>query len=380
MTPDVRRLLGLVSVALVVEMSLYSAITPLLPELAETFDFTKSGAGVLSAAYPVGTLVASLPAGLLAARLGPRRAIIVALGVIAVASLAFGLADQLPLLIAARAAQGFGGAAVWAAGLSWVTAVAPRERRVEALGTAIGAAIAGALGGPILGAAADAAGRATVFAAFTALPLVLIAVLARRAEPDTAPRPGGTALFADGQARAGILLIALPSSVFGAVNVLVPLRLDDLGAGAAAIAAVFLVAVVLESSLSPVAGRMADRAGALEPARRGLLLGAAGLAVLPLMGAPVTVGIAVVVATGCLGFLWAPAMSLLGAAADHHDLNPAFAYSLGNLAWGSGTALGGAGAGALAGATADAVPFVALAVALGAVSVGLGSTHLRLGG
>ncbi len=286
---------------------------------------------------------------------------LVALAVIALASLAFALADSAPLLIAARGLQGFAASAVWAGGLSWVVAVAPRERRVEAMGTAIGAAIAGALGGPVLGAAADAIGRGAVFAAFVLLPVGLIAVLARLADPPFAPLPSSTAIFRDRRARTGILLMAMPSAVFGAVNVLVPLRLDELGAGAVVIAAVFLAAVVLESGLSPLAGRMADRSGALAPARRGLLLGAVGLAVLPLMGVPFTVGIAVVGGLGFLGLLWAPAMSLLGDAAERRELNPAFAYSLGNLAWGGGTALGGAGAGSLAAATGDAVPYLVLA-------------------
>jgi hypothetical protein len=59
--------------------------------------------------------------------------------------------------------------------------------------------------------------------------------------------------------------------------------------------------------------------------------------------------------------MWAPAMSMLGDAAERNELNPAFAYSLGNMAWGLGTAIGGSGGGALASVTADAVPYVALA-------------------
>lgn len=363
MTPAVRRLLAYISVALIVETSIYSTITPLLPDLADEYHFTKAGAGLLSASYPIGTVLSSLPAGWLAARIGPRRTVVVALAVIALASLAFALADSAPLLILARGLQGFAASAVWAGGLTWVVAVAPRERRVEAMGAAIGAAIAGALGGPVLGAAADAVSRGAVFAAFVVLPLGLIAAIVRLPDPPFTLRPASFSIFRDPRARAGMLLMAMPSAVFGAVNVLVPLRLDDLGAGAVVIAAVFLAAVVLEAVLSPQAGRMADRLGALAPARRGLLLGAAGIAVLPLMGVPVTVGLAVVFGLGCLGLLWAPAMSLLGDAAERQGLNPAFAYSLGNLAWGGGTALGGAGAGALAAATADAVPYLVLAAA-----------------
>jgi MFS family permease len=356
---------------MVVDTAAYAAITPLLPQLAEDYGLTKAGAGALSASYPLGTLVLSLPAGVLAARIGPRRTVLWALAVLGGSSLLFGLATSAPLLIAARTIQGFGAAAVWSGGLAWVVAVAPRERRTEAIGTAIGAAIGGALGGPVLGAAADHAGRALVFAVFVALPAVLIFALGRLPRPQTVAAPSGRELFGDSRARVGILLMALPSAVFGLVNVLVPLRLDDLGAGATTIAAVFLGAVVLEAGMAPVAGRMADTRGPLAPVRIGLAVGALGVVVLPLPDVVGVLAVALVVATGFLGLMWAPAMSMLSDAAERRSLSPAFAFSIGNLAWGTGTAAGGLGGGALAGAAGDAVPYLLLAaiMAITAVSV-----------
>jgi MFS family permease len=357
---------------MVVDTAAYAAITPLLPHLAEEYGLTKAGAGALSASYPLGTLLLSLPAGVLAARIGPRPTVLWALAVLGGSSLLFALAQSAPLLIAARTLQGIGAAAVWAAGLAWVVAVAPRERRAEALGAAIGAAIAGALGGPVLGAAADGVGRGVVFIAFVALPAVLIVALARLPRPETVPAPGGRRLFADSRARTGILLMTLPSSAFGLVNVLVPLRLDDLGAGAVAIAAVFLGAVALESLIAPLAGRMADARGALTPARIGLAAGGLGIALLPLPGTVVLLAMVLVLATGVLGLMWAPAMSMLGDAAERLELSPAFAFSVGNLAWGLGTAVGGLGGGTLADATRDAVPYLLLATAMGLTALLLG--------
>ena len=57
-----RKLLLLVSVVVLVDTSFYAAITPLLPDLTEEFGLSKTGAGVLAAAYPVGTFVGR-PAG-----------------------------------------------------------------------------------------------------------------------------------------------------------------------------------------------------------------------------------------------------------------------------------------------------------------------------
>jgi MFS family permease len=373
LTRDTRRLIAFISIAMVVDTAAYATITPLLPGLAEEYDLNKASAGVLSASYPVGTLVVALPAGALAARIGPKRTVLWALAVLAGSSLVFGLATSAEVLVVARTLQGIGAAAVWAGGLAWVTAVAPRERRAEAIGAAIGAAIAGALGGPVLGALADEIGRAVVFIAFVVLPAGLILALARQPAPDSVPAPLSRAFFRDPRVRTGILIMTLPSSVFGLVNVLIPLRLDELGAGAAAIAAVFLIAVLLEAVMSPVAGRLADRRGPLTPARYGLVAGAIGLVLLPLPDTVVLLGAAVVFCCGLLGLMWAPAMSMLGDAAERNDLNPAFAYSLGNLAWGLGTAIGGSGGGGLADLTSDAVPYLIIAGVMAVTAVAVRS-------
>lgn len=374
MTPAARRLIALISVAMVVDTAAYATITPLLPNLAEEFSLSKAGAGALSASYPIGTLVLALPAGLLAARIGAKPTVLIALGVLAGGSLVFALATSAPVLIVARTLQGFGAAAVWAGGLAWVVASAPREYRAQAIGTAIGAAIGGALGGPILGALAEEIGRAVVFAVFVALPLGLIVALARLPGPASIATPGLQAVkiaITDARMRRGILLMALPSVGFGLINVLVPLRLDELGAGATAIAAIFLVAAALESVMSPLAGRLADRRSPLTPARAGLFAGALGIALLPFPDTALLLGAATVFAASVFGLLWAPAMAMLGDRAEARGMDLAFAFALGNLAWGAGTALGGSGGGALADVTADAVPYLLLAAVALAAAVSL---------
>ena len=63
-----RALLLLASIVVLVDTSFYAAITPLLPDLTEEFGLSKSGAGLLAAAYPIGTFVGGLPGGYMAAR------------------------------------------------------------------------------------------------------------------------------------------------------------------------------------------------------------------------------------------------------------------------------------------------------------------------
>ena len=65
-----RRLLLLASAVVFVDTAFYAAITPLLPHYVDTLHISKSAAGVLSAAYPAGTFLGSIPGGYLAARAG----------------------------------------------------------------------------------------------------------------------------------------------------------------------------------------------------------------------------------------------------------------------------------------------------------------------
>jgi MFS family permease len=361
------RLLAFISIAMVVDTAAYATITPLLPQITEEHDLSKSVAGLLTASYAIGTFTLSLPAAWLASRIGSKRTVLGALALLAVASVAFGLASTPAALIAARLLQGAGAAAIWAGALAWVVAVTPRERRAEAIGTALGAAIAGALGGPVLGAAAAALGTGIVFGAFVLLPLGLILTGWRIPGPESSP--SGTlqavrAAAVEPRMRQGIWLMALPSAAFGVVGVVVTLRLDAFGAGAIAIGAVFFGAILLEAIISPIAGRVADRRGALWPARAGLLVGGVALALLPVPQSVLPLAALVVVTAPLVGMLWTPAMAVLTEGAEARGVDPAFGFGLANMAWGAGAAIGGGGGAALADATFDAVPLVLLALAM----------------
>ena len=90
------------------------------------------------------------------------------------------------------------------------------------------------------------------------------------------------------------------------VDVLVPLRLAQLGATAAVIGATFLAAAAVETVLSPVAGRLSDRRGAMVPVRISLAVAVAVSLLAPLL-APAPVLIAVlIVGMPAYGTLFAP--------------------------------------------------------------------------
>ena len=127
-----RRLLILACSIVFLDVSFFAAIAPLLPGYVDDLDLSKAQAGLLSASYAAGTLVAALPAGLVAARVGPRLTAIAGLVVLGLSSLAFGFSDQIGLLDTARFCQGVGGAMAWAGSFTWIILRAP-ERATRCL-------------------------------------------------------------------------------------------------------------------------------------------------------------------------------------------------------------------------------------------------------
>src|SRR3954467_8950089 len=249
-----RKLLLLASAVVLVDTSFYAAITPLLPDLTEQFGLSKAGAGVLAAAYPVGTFAGGLPGGWMAARIRVRQTVLGGLALMTVAGVAFAFANSIVLLDVARFVQGVGGAASWAGAMGWLAGAAPSERRGQMIGSAMGAAIAGALLGPVIGVLADLLGHEVVFCAVGAVGVGLIVWTART--PGVAPLGDGSLgglwrSLGNGQIRTGLILITVPGLLFGTLSVLGPLRLDALGASAAAIGAVWLVAAAPEAIVRP---------------------------------------------------------------------------------------------------------------------------------
>jgi MFS family permease len=372
-----RRLLPLVATLVAVDTMLYAALTPLLPHFADEFGLSKTRAGALVAAYAAGALVGGLPGGLAAVRLGARRAVLVGLAGMGVASVGFAFAGSFWTLVPARFVQGAGSGFTWAGAFAWLLAAAPKERRGQLIGSAMGAAIFGALFGPVVGALAALAGRAVVFCALAGLAVGLGIWTLRLPDAPTGERPSPEALvraFRNGLYLAGLGLMAAASLLFGVLGVLAPLHLAAAGWGAAAIGAVWLVGAGLESAQAPLVGRLSDRRGRRLPVRISFTAGAIASFLLALDARPLAYVPLIVVGSLAYGILFTPAFDLIADGAERARLAQGMAFGFMNASWAVGAVIGPAAGGALARTTGDWMPFVLSGILC---TAGLAATRRR---
>ena len=360
-----QRILLLAGAVVFVDMLFFSALTPLLPHYAHTLGLSKTGAGALTAAYPLGVLIGAIPSGVVAARLGVKPTVVVGLSTVAVCVVIFGFADHAWQLFVARFVQGIASAFSWTGGLAWLIAAAPEGRRGTLIGSAFAAAVGGTLFGPVLGGVASLAGTRWTFGVVgvASLGLVAFAATTSAASPGE-PQPISAlfSAFRDRQLLVCFWLVLLPGLLFGNLSVLVPLRLAHLGYGGAAIGAVFLCTAALESGNNILVGRISDRRGTTLPILAGLAGSAVFAAVLPWPGRAILLAVVVVLASLAFGASFTPALTLLTNVSEARGLDYGYAFALVNLAWAPGETLGAAGGGGLAHATADAVPYLALSL------------------
>ncbi len=362
----------LVSAVVLVDTVFFTALTPLLPHYVHTLGLSKAQAGILVASYPIGTLIGAVPGGVLASRLGVRPAVLIGLGAMSVASLVFGYAHSIAVLDSARFVQGVAGACTWAGGLGWLAAATPADRRGAALGTAFSAAVGGALLGPVIGAVASHVGTGPAFAAATVAGGALMVACLLVPKPPAGTRQtlrSALPAIAEPAIAVGMWLTLLAGLAFGVVDVLVPLRLNHLGSGAFVIAGVFLGAAAVEIVLSPLVGRLSDRRGRMVPVRLSLIAGVVVSVVVPWLRPAALLAAVLVIGLPAFGTLFVPASAMIGDGADRRQLHHGLAYGLGNLAWAAGQGLAAAASGALAQATADAVPYLVLAATMGGTAL-----------
>ena len=154
-----------------------------LPTLAQAFDATFQHAQWIVLAYLLAITTLIVSVGRLGDLIGRRRLLLAGLCVYTVASALCALAPTLGLLIAARALQGLGAAAMMALTMTFVGATVTKARAASAMGllgtmSAIGTALGPSLGGVLIAGF----GWQAIF--FISVPLgILTLLLARRYLP-----------------------------------------------------------------------------------------------------------------------------------------------------------------------------------------------------
>jgi EmrB/QacA subfamily drug resistance transporter len=295
-------------------------------------------------AYTLAFATFMLPAATLGDRLGRRRVMLAGLVLFTLASVASALSDSAAALIAARAVQGLGAAAIMPLSLTLLAAAVPPSRRPMAIGIWGGVSGLGVALGPVIGGAVvEGVSWQAIFwlnvpVALVALPLLRLTVTESRGLPQRLDLVGtallGGAVFLgvwgivhgndDGWSSAGVLgsLVAgallVPAYVAwarGRAHAVLPLRLFSSRGFSAANAlglfftlgmfgAVFLLSQYLQIVMgydpleagvrtlpwtaapmlvAPLAGMLAPRTGLRALLVPGLLLQAASLAWLALL-------------------------------------------------------------------------------------------------
>jgi len=382
-----RRVVLLAGVAFALESALYSAAAPLLPYFKAELGISKSAAGVLAGAYAAGCLPGALLGAWVVARATLRQITVAAFAVLAAATLAFGLATSIAVLDAVRFVQGVAAGCLWAVLLTWMIAAAGPARRGQAIGGVMGASVVGTLIGPMIGTLAGTVSVAGTFVAVAVLCVAVSLALARVQPPGRPATEAGTSVPAalrKGRVRRLTGVNLLPGMVVGAIFLLVPLRLDELGASAFEIGATFLLAGVVAAMLSPAAGRLCDRSGPRGLAGIGLVSLGAGTALLWLPGTVALLAVVVmVVIGGCATFTFVPGMTLLSEAAERAGVAPGPVAALVGASFPTGEMIGAPIAAALADAASDALSYslyAGLCIATGAALLGRRLTPATAGG
>ncbi len=245
----------------------WSAAFPLGPYWHDEFGLDSTQTGVVLASASVAILVASVPGGLLADRLGPRGVTIASTAVLAASAFAHGYATGYWSLLAARVAFGLGFGIAWPAGLALLTASLPAAERGRTLSASMILAGLGTTIGPTFGGTLTA--RYGIHAPFTIAALVMAGAaivllttgpVARIATEHQRVHESVRRLAGQPLAVAGVVFMALPGFVASTVHLLVPLRLSEQGISTGTIGLAFSAGALVFLATSIVITRLGDRA------------------------------------------------------------------------------------------------------------------------
>lgn len=258
---------------IVVEIGL-GGIVPFIPTLVTNLGGSLATAAVLVALLPIGRIVADVPAGALAVRIGDKRAMVLACALAAAATALAALAPTIPLIALGIFLAGCTDAVFGLARQSYLTAVVPTLRRARALSTLGGVARIGQFIGPFAAAVVvrDGDPRLAFWLAVGTSVVSGVLVLVARELPGAeevrvSEGTGGSVVTVVKShigvlAKLGVAIVAL-GLVRGARTTALPLWGEHLDLDPTTIAVIVGIASGMDMLLFYPAGKVMDRMGRL---------------------------------------------------------------------------------------------------------------------
>jgi MFS family permease len=278
--------------ALVFEIGI-GAVTPMIALSGRELGASVGAAGLVLALLGVGQILGDVPAGALAARLGDRKAMLVAAGIAVLTLLGCAMARTLWQLALAVTVTGATNAVFTLARQSYLTEIIPTGLRARALSTLGGMSRVGAFIGPFIGAAVvhgrsvrDVYWLALVCTVVAGLVVLLVADVSK---PATARERRSVPLSVRSmfvRHRRVFLTLGLAVFLVGSVRAtrqaVLPLWAEHLDQDPAATSVVFGIAGLVDTLTFYPSGKIMDRAGRLWVAVPSMLVLGLAQAALPL--------------------------------------------------------------------------------------------------
>ncbi len=268
------------------------AILPVIALTGLNLGASVAGAGLLVSMLAIGQILGDVPAGALAARVGDRRAMLLAATVTIATLSASALARSVWVLGAGVLATGAANAVFMLARQSYLTEASPVLRRARALSTLAGVQRIGTFIGPFAGALViHVAGTGSVYwlaAGTSVVAAVIVAVVPDVADPSAAhARAAGVVparrILADHRQvflTLGVAVLTV-GAVRGARQTILPLWTEHLGMSATTTSLVFGLSGAVDMLLFYPSGKVMDRMGRLWVAIPSMLVMAVAMIALP---------------------------------------------------------------------------------------------------
>ncbi|MFB4320517.1 MFS transporter [Actinomadura sp. 21ATH] len=324
------------------DMLVHGLAVPVLPLLPAVVEAGPAATGVLFSSYAATMIIATLFAGRIVDRHGPKLPLLIGLVGLAAATLLFAAGGPYWLLLVARIAQGIAGGMSWVAALSLIAATTGLDKRGQAMGIAISSLTLGVLlGPPLAGFLAERLGTAAPFLFAAAIALIdgVLRVFLVKGSPRVTDDPGGPlAVLRVPGSISIVIAVAVGAAVLSGIEPVLPAHL---GAGSLAIGLLFGLAALAAIIANPIVGRYVTTAPPRLLIGAGVVAVAAALVVIGFAGGPWRTSIGMILLGVSSALLLAPATTMIGEQ-GLRSTPPTLggSYSLYNLAYAAGLAAG----------------------------------------